>query len=79
MPAGLITLRDMAAQCPGWVEVCCNRCDRRGKLRTARLLAQYGLELPVPELRRVLAADCPKMVQGKLHDVCGVHFPGLGG
>jgi hypothetical protein len=26
-----------------------------------------------------VAANCPKMVEAKLHDPCGVHFPGLGG
>jgi hypothetical protein len=25
----------------------------------------------------VIAADCPRMIAGHAHDVCGVHFPGL--
>jgi hypothetical protein len=31
----------------------------------------------MPDLRRIIAADCPRMITGHVHDVCGVHFPGL--
>jgi hypothetical protein len=34
--------------------------------------------LPGPELRRILASDCPRMIEGNTHDVCAIHFPGLG-
>jgi hypothetical protein len=34
-------------------------------------------DLPMPDLRRIIAADCPRMIAGQMHDVCGVHFPGL--
>ena len=57
------------------VEVSCNRCDRRGRLSIARLLAEHGPALARPELRRIIAHDCPRMVAGKVPDVCGVHFP----
>jgi hypothetical protein len=59
------------------LDVACNRCDRRGRLNTSRLLAEYGPDLPMPDLRRIIAADCPRMIAGSVHDVCGVHFPGL--
>jgi hypothetical protein len=59
------------------LEVSCNRCDRRGLLSIARLISEHGPQLPVPELRHVVASDCPRMMAGHLHDVCGVHFPGL--
>ena len=29
--------------------VACNRCDRRGRLRIDRLLAEHGADLPGPE------------------------------
>jgi hypothetical protein len=48
-------------------------------LLTPRLLAEYGPNVPVPELRQIIAADCPRMIEGKIHDVCGIHFPGLAG
>jgi hypothetical protein len=40
----------------------------------ARLVADHGADLSVLTLRLILAADCPKMIVGKLHDVCGIHF-----
>ena len=48
--------------------VSCNRCERRGRLAVARLLAAHGPALPGPELRRILAADCPRMIAGKIPD-----------
>ena len=56
MPSGVIFLGQVAAHLPV-LEVACNRCDRRGRLRTDRLLAEHGPGLPMPELRRILAAD----------------------
>jgi hypothetical protein len=46
-------------------------------LSIVRLLAEHGHALPGPELRRIIAHDCPRMIAGRVHDVCGVHFPGL--
>jgi hypothetical protein len=78
MPQGFVTLGQIAAGIPV-LDVSCNRCDRRGRLRIARLMAEHGADLPIPTLRRIVAADCPRMRAGHLHDVCGVHFPGLAG
>ena len=78
MPAGVVTLGQVAARLP-MLEVACNRCERHGRLHMSRLLATYGPGLPMPELRRILAADCPRMIAGHIHDVCGIHFPGLAG
>src|ERR1700722_13079365 len=57
----------------------CNRCSRMNRYRTDRLLEKYGPDFPVPELRYIIAADCPRMIEGKIADPCGVHFPGLTG
>jgi hypothetical protein len=76
MPAGVVLLGQVATRLPV-LEVACNRCDRRGRLHTARLLAEHGPDLPMPELRLIIAADCPRMIAGHAHDICGVHFPGL--
>jgi hypothetical protein len=59
--------------------IACNRCDRRGQLSIGRLVAEHGAALPMPAMRRVVARDCPRMIAGHIHDVCGVHFPGLAG
>jgi hypothetical protein len=78
MPAGVVLLGQVAARLPV-LDVACNRCGRGGRLRTDRLLADHGPAMPMLELRRVIAADCPRMIAGHIHDVCGVHFPGLVG
>jgi hypothetical protein len=77
MSSGSTTLGYMAVRFPHMIPVACNRCDRRGRLSTARLLAQHGADFPGPELRRIIAADCQRMIEGKTADPCGVHFPGL--
>ncbi len=78
MPHGFVTLGQIAARLP-MLDGACNHCDRRGRLRTARLMVEHGPDLPMPELGHIVAADCPRIMAGRLHDVCGVHFPGLAG
>jgi hypothetical protein len=39
------------------LDVACNRCDRRGRLSVARLIAEHRADLPVPRLRWIVAAD----------------------
>jgi hypothetical protein len=73
---GFLTLADIAGRV-ATLEVACNRCDRRRRLRVDHLLAEHGPALPLPELRRIIAADCARMQAGHVHDVCGVHFPEL--
>jgi hypothetical protein len=73
----LLPLAQIAARFPHMNPVACNRCDRRCRLSTARLLARHGADFPGPELRRTVAADCPPMIEGKIADPCGAHFPGL--
>jgi hypothetical protein len=78
VPTGFLILGDIASR-TATLAVACNRCDRRGRLSIDRLLAEHGQGLPIPELRRIVAADCPKMQAGQVHDVCGAHFPELYG
>lgn len=73
---GYVTLGDVAGG-RAMLRVACNRCDRNGRLPIAGLLARHGAAFPVPELRRVLAADCERMIKAAMHDPCGVHFPDL--
>ncbi len=77
-PAGVVLLGQVAARL-SVLDVACNRCDRRGRLRIDRLLTEHGPDLPMPDLRRIIAADCPRMIAGHAHDVCGAHFPSLVG
>ncbi|MDE2580215.1 MAG: hypothetical protein KGL52_01135 [Rhodospirillales bacterium] len=61
------------------LEIACNRCPRGGRLRLSGLLDQHGPGMPVPDLLRLLSADCPRREAAKLHDPCGAHLPGLVG
>jgi hypothetical protein len=56
------------------LEVACHRCERRGRLSIARLIAEHGTG--VLDLCAIIAADCPRMVNPAT-DRCGVHFPEL--
>ena len=48
--SGVVSLGQVAT-CLPMLLVSYNRCDRRGRLRTARLLMQHGESLPMPQLR----------------------------
>jgi hypothetical protein len=71
---GVVTLGQVA-ELVVILRIACNRCERRGQLHTARLIARYGPAFPMPRLREMVAADCPKMQAGQTRDSCGVHFP----
>ena len=43
------------------VDAACNHCGRRGRLHTARLVAEHGAGIPVPTLLRIVADDLPRM------------------
>ena len=62
MPSGVITLGQVAARLPT-LDVACSRCDRRGKLLSRPLVQRHGPGLPMPELRQLVAADCPRMIE----------------
>ena len=74
----VITLGDMAAKGMTMLEVACRRCDRRGRLSIARLIAEHGRD-DYGDLRAIIAHDCPKMQKpsSDIYDRCGVHFPEL--
>lgn len=75
--AGARKLRDVAADFP-MLEVRCLRCDRFGRLKTARLLAEYGEDVALPNLGGEIAeaGGCPN-AQNRCHDHCQVRFPQL--
>jgi hypothetical protein len=41
------------------LDIACRVCDRRSRLRVARLLAEYGPGIGLPQLAAILSADCP--------------------
>jgi hypothetical protein len=58
------------------VRLSCEKCGRLGQYRKQKLVARYGPDIAVPDLR-VEIAKCQR--QGKMHDMCGVHYEGLTG
>src|SRR3954468_20286709 len=64
MRHGSVTLGDLVARI-AMLEVVCSRCERRGRLQVDLLVAQYG-DAELPELRLILAGDCPRAGLGRL-------------
>jgi len=64
-----------------WLELACTRCERRGRLRVARLLRGYGPDRPIREVMDEMAADCPRRINppGSLQERCSVFSPNLAG
>ena len=51
----------------------CEPCGQFGRYNVARLMEKYG-DAKLPELRLVLAADCPKAKTGSFRDRCQVRL-----
>ena len=77
MAGGVTTLGEMRAKGMTMLEVACRRCERRGRLRIERLIAEHGAG--VLHLCAIIAHDCPKMrnPSASICDRCDVHFPEL--
>src|ERR1043165_2960939 len=52
------------------VGVACSKCDRRGRLSVAKLIAEHGADMRLPDLREVLAGDCPRVRATSYGDRC---------
>jgi hypothetical protein len=60
------------------VHIACDKCGRAGGLSKARLIAEHGAAIPLPDLRHALAA-CPR--QPQFEDAAALAesgVPGLG-
>ena len=42
------------------LEIACRRCDRRGRMRVARLIAEHGAEIGLPDLAVKLGRRLPE-------------------
>ena len=58
------------------VRLACEKCGRKGQYRKQKLIKQFGADVPLPDLRELIA-KCER--QGRMHDMCGVHYLGLTG
>ena len=73
---GVVTLGELVGRVER-LEIRCRRCERRGRMRLARLIADHGAGTGLPDLAVRLAADCPKAETPNLGERCFVHFPQL--
>jgi hypothetical protein len=76
MASGAVTLGELAGRL-AMLEIACSRCERRGRLNVAKLIEQHGADARLPDLRHVLAGDCPRVASVSINDRCGVHYPQL--
>ena len=58
------------------LEIACRRCERRVRLSVARLIEQHG-DMRLPELRYILAGDCPHADEVSISEQCSVYYPQL--
>jgi hypothetical protein len=56
------------------VRLACSRCTRRGQYHKTTLIAKYGGEHTLPDLRHLIAR-CER--DGKPGDACGVYYEDL--
>lgn len=70
MPRDAITLADVREPT---LTIVCEPCGRRGRCNVQRLIAKYGADMGLPELRTVLA-DCPKSRSFSVYDRCKVRL-----
>ena len=71
-----VTLGDLAGRLDR-LEVRCRRCERRGRLRLARLVADHGAGTGLPDVAARLAADRPRVEASAPGEGCLVFFPRL--
>ena len=70
---GSIKLRDYKTE---MVRLSCDRCGRAGQYRKENLLAHFGPDIALPDLRHEIAR-CER--HQKTGDACAVHYVGLAG
>jgi hypothetical protein len=72
----VVTLGDLVGRLER-LEIPCRRCERRGRIRLARLIEEHGAEMALPELGLRLAASCPRATAADLSRRCCVYYPFL--
>ena len=68
MSGGSLQLREYPAET---VRLSCQKCGRAGQYRKQNLIARYGADIRLPDLRWEISR-CIR--QGKMHDACMVRY-----
>ena len=58
------------AQRTEWVEIRCGQCDRVRRLRTARLLAEYGPDTAMRHVMQAQIGECPNRDAAQIQNRC---------
>jgi hypothetical protein len=53
------------------VRLACDKCGRAGQYRKEKLVARFGADIALPDLRHEIA-QCER--RGLMGDSCGVHY-----
>jgi hypothetical protein len=72
--SGALTLQDYPGDI---VVVACPKSGRHGEYRKARLVAEHGADIRLPDLRAVLARDCALVGKVVGNETCGAIYPEL--
>jgi len=61
MNDGALQLGDIAGKIT-MLGLACRRCEH------------HGVDMRLPELRYIIAGDCPRVVADRIYDWCGVYY-----
>ena len=75
----LTTLGKAAAAGATMLTLACRKCERRGRLSVARLLAEWGEHAALADIMDHATADCPRRGETRIYELCGAHMPDLPG
>ena len=59
------------------VQFSCAKCLRSGRYKKSTLIGKYTADIPLPDLRSLIADDCERMLNKAGTDPCAISYPGL--
>lgn len=75
----LVTVGQAAGRGAIMLTLTCSQCDHSGRMRVARMLAEWGQFAPLADIMDELRADCLHWQNptSDPHNLCGAHWPDL--
>jgi hypothetical protein len=59
------------------VQFSCAKCLRSGRYKKSALIDKYTADIPLPDLRSLIAYDCERMLNKAGTDPCSISYPDL--